>query len=344
MLIGYVRVSKADGSQTLAPQRDALLAAGVDPSRIYEDLASGRHDSRPGLTACLKALQPGNTLVLWKLDRLGRDLRHLVVTAEALRERGIGLKVLAGAGAQIDTTTANGRLAFGIFAAFAEFERELIAERTQAGLAAARARGRMGGRPRKMDKATLAMAMAAMSDRNAIAADVARRLGMTTTTLYMYVNGDGTPKAPGQALLLAVRLAEAQRRVGGQEEGVPATARMDGIEQQGVAALVEGHPPEQAVQVATVEIQGMGLGTLAKPELIDQLQVPALPQPAPAVLAIDRGIPLVEAALAGMVEERRAEAVGGAVLGDLQPGGVAPEQRRQLRRSGVWQAERVLRQ
>ena len=113
----------------------------------------------------------------------------------------IGLKVLTGAGAKIDTTTANGRLAFGIFAAFAEFERELIAERTQAGLAAARARGRMGGRPRKMDKATLAMAMAAMSDRNAIAADVARRLGMTTTTLYMYVNGDGTPKAPGQALL-----------------------------------------------------------------------------------------------------------------------------------------------
>ena len=107
--------------------------------------------------------------------------------------------MLTGAGAQIDTTTANGRLAFGIFAAFAEFERELIAERTQAGLAAARARGRMGGRPRKMDKATLAMA--AMSDRNAIAADVARRLGMTTTTLYMYVNGDGTPKAPGQALL-----------------------------------------------------------------------------------------------------------------------------------------------
>ncbi|MCE3518963.1 recombinase family protein, partial [Escherichia coli] len=120
MLIGYVRVSKADGSQTLEPQRDALLAGGVDPSRIYEDLASGRHDARPGLTACLKALQPGNTLVIWKLDRLGRDLRHLVITAEDLRSRGIGLKVLTGAGAQIDTTTANGRLAFGIFAAFAE--------------------------------------------------------------------------------------------------------------------------------------------------------------------------------------------------------------------------------
>ena len=92
-----------------------------------------------------KALQPGNTLVLWKLDRLGRDLRHLVNTVEDLRTRGVGLKVLTGAGAQIDTTTANGRLAFGIFAAFAEFERELIAERTHAGLAAARARGRLGG-------------------------------------------------------------------------------------------------------------------------------------------------------------------------------------------------------
>lgn len=96
MLIGYIRVSKSDGTQTLEPQRDALLAAGIDPSRIYEDMASGRHDARPGLTACLKALQPGNTLVIWKLDRLGRDLRHLVTTAEDLRSRGIGLKVLAG--------------------------------------------------------------------------------------------------------------------------------------------------------------------------------------------------------------------------------------------------------
>ena len=189
MLIGYVRVSKADGSQTLEPQRDALLAGGVDPSRIYEDLASGRHDARPGLTACLKALQPGNTLVIWKLDRLGRDLRHLVITAEDLRSRGIGLKVLTGAGAQIDTTTANGRLAFGIFAAFAEFERELITERTRAGLAAARARGRLGGRPRKMDRSTLQMAMAAMSDRKAVAAEVAKRLGITKSSIYHHVSG-----------------------------------------------------------------------------------------------------------------------------------------------------------
>ena len=201
MLIGYIRVSKSDGTQTLAPQRDAMLAAGVEPGRIYQDLASGRRDDRPGLAACLKALQPGNTLVLWKLDRLGRDLRHLVNTVEDLRTRGVGLKVLAGAGAQIDTTTANGRLAFGIFGAFAEFERELIAERTHAGLAAARARGRLGGRPRKMNRATLLMAMAAMRDPGAIAAEVAKRLGITTTTLYAYVNGDGTAKALGQAVL-----------------------------------------------------------------------------------------------------------------------------------------------
>lgn len=201
MLVGYVRVSKNDGSQTLAPQRDAMIAAGVESDRIYEDLASGRKDDRPGLNACLKALQPGNTLVVWKLDRLGRDLTHLVKTLDDLRTRNIGLKVLAGAGAQIDTTTSNGRLFFGIFAVLAEFERELIVERTQAGLAAARARGRKGGRPRKMDRSTLKMAMTALADTNSNATDVAKRLGITTTTLYMYVNGDGSVKAAGQAIL-----------------------------------------------------------------------------------------------------------------------------------------------
>jgi DNA invertase Pin-like site-specific DNA recombinase len=201
MLVGYIRVSKSDGSQTLEPQRDALLDAGVDENRIYEDLASGRKDDRPGLNACLKALQPGNTLVVWKLDRLGRDLKHLVTTIDELRKCNVGLKVLAGAGAQIDTTTANGRLFFGIFAALAEFERELIAERTRAGLAAARARGRKGGRPRKMDRPTLMMAMSALSDPKANASDVAKRLGITTTTLYMYVNGDGSLKEAGQSIM-----------------------------------------------------------------------------------------------------------------------------------------------
>ena len=202
MLVGYIRVSKNDGSQTLAPQRDMLIAAGVEPCRIYEDLASGRKDDRPGLNACLKALQPGNTLVVWKLDRLGRDLKHLVTTVEELRNQNIGFQVLAGAGAQIDTTTANGRLFFGIFAALAEFERELIAERTHAGLAAARARGRKGGRPRKMDRSTLIMAMNAMVDPKVNATQVAQRLGITTTTLYAYVNGDGSVKQAGKSILM----------------------------------------------------------------------------------------------------------------------------------------------
>jgi DNA invertase Pin-like site-specific DNA recombinase len=212
MHIGYVRVSKSDGTQTLEPQLDALVAAGVAAERIYKDLASGRHDDRPGLRDCLKALQPGNTLVVWKLDRLGRDLKHLVTTVSDLQQRGIGLKVLAGAGATIDTTTANGRLFFGIFAALAEFERELIAERTRAGLAAARARGRMGGRPRKMDRATLVMAMNAMADPKTNAAEVARRLGITTTTLYAYINGDGSVKEAGKAVLDGA--ATATRRTG----------------------------------------------------------------------------------------------------------------------------------
>ena len=201
MLIGYARVSKADGSQLLDLQRDALIDAGVAADRIYEDRVSNRKDYRPGLEACVKALQPGNTLTVWKLDRLGRDLRHLVAMVDDLRSRDVGLRVVAGAGAEIDTTTPNGRLVFGIFAALAEFERELIAERTRAGLAAARARGRKGGRPRKMDRKTLRMAMTAMADREVLTADLARGLGITTTTLYTYVNGDGTVKEPGHRLL-----------------------------------------------------------------------------------------------------------------------------------------------
>ncbi len=201
MMIGYIRVSKTDGSQVLDLQRDALLEFGIDSERIYEDLASGRKDDRPGLRACLKALQPGNTLIVWKLDRLGRDLKHLINTVDSLNKKEVGFKVLSGAGAQIDTTTANGRLIFGIFAALAEFEAELIRERTKAGLAAARARGRLGGRPRKMTIETLKMAMAAMADPNTKASEVANRLGITTTTLYVYINGDGSVKEPGQRLL-----------------------------------------------------------------------------------------------------------------------------------------------
>jgi DNA invertase Pin-like site-specific DNA recombinase len=202
MLLGYMRVSKSDGTQTLNLQRDALLTAGVAPERIFADRASGRKDDRPGLATCLQALQPGDTLVVWKLDRLGRSLRHLVSIVDDLQQRQVGFKVLAASGIQIDTITANGRLIFGIFAALAEFEAELIRERTRAGLAAAHVRGRRGGRPRKMTREALRTAMAAMRDQTTSARSVARRLGINTTTLYMYVNRDGSLKQAGQALLM----------------------------------------------------------------------------------------------------------------------------------------------
>lgn len=201
MLLGYMRVSKVDGSQVFDLQRDALLVAGVDPQCLYEDLGSGRRDDRPGLTACLKALRGGDTLVVWKLDRLGRDLRHLVNTVHDLTARGVGLMVLTGHGAAIDTTTASGKLVFGIFAALAEFERELIAERTRAGLAAARARGRTGGRKFKMTTAKLRLAMAAMGKPETKVNELCRELGITRQTLYRHVGPDGSLREDGRKLL-----------------------------------------------------------------------------------------------------------------------------------------------
>jgi DNA invertase Pin-like site-specific DNA recombinase len=201
MFIGYMRVSKADGSQGLDLQRDALIVAGVPPDQLYEDYASGKKDDRPGLLACLKALREGDTLVVWKLDRLGRDLRHLINTVHDLTTRGIGLKVLTGHGAAIDTTTAAGKLVFGIFAALAEFERELIAERTKAGLAAARARGRSGGRPFKMTAAKLRLAMAAMGQPETNVGDLCKELGITRQTLYRHVDPKGQMRNAGEQLL-----------------------------------------------------------------------------------------------------------------------------------------------
>ena len=201
MLIGYMRVSKADGSQTTDLQRDALLAAGVDSIHIYEDHASGKREDRPGLANCLKALRPGDTLIIWKLDRLGRDLRHLVNTVHDLTGRNIGLKVLTGHGAAIDTTTAAGKLVFGIFAALAEFERELIAERTVAGLASARARGRKGGRPFKMTPAKLRLAMAAMGQPETKVGDLCVELGIARQTLYRCISPKGELRPDGIRLL-----------------------------------------------------------------------------------------------------------------------------------------------
>jgi DNA invertase Pin-like site-specific DNA recombinase len=201
MLIGYARVSKSDGSQTLDLQCDALFAAGVEEAHLYQDRVSGRTDERPGLEACLKALRKKDVLVIWKLDRLGRNLRHLVNTVHDLTQRGVGLRVLTGQGASVDTTTPNGKLVFGIFAALAEFERELISERTKAGLTSARARGRIGGAPFKMTPAKLRLAMAAMGKPETKVGQLCKELGVSRQTLYRHVAPDGTLRDDGQKLL-----------------------------------------------------------------------------------------------------------------------------------------------
>ncbi len=201
MLIGYARVSKADGSQTTDLQSDALIAAGVKQEYIYQDQASGKSDDRPGLQNCLKALREGDTLIVWKLDRLGRDLRHLINIVHDLTSRNIGLKVLTGHGAAIDTTTPAGKLVFGIFAALAEFEREMIRERTIAGLASARARGRKGGRPYKMTAAKLRLALAAMGNVETKISVLCEELGITKQTLYRHVSPNGELREDGKKLL-----------------------------------------------------------------------------------------------------------------------------------------------
>jgi len=201
MLVGYMRVSKADGSQNTDLQQDALIAAGVNKDQIYQDLASGKREDRPGLTNCLKALRKNDILVVWKLDRLGRDLRHLVNTVHDLTARDIGLKVLTGHGAAIDTTTASGKLVFGIFAALAEFEREMIKERTLAGMASARARGRKGGRPYKMTQAKLRLAMASLGQQETKIGLLCDELGISKQTLYRHLSPTGELREDGKKLL-----------------------------------------------------------------------------------------------------------------------------------------------
>lgn len=201
MLIGYVRVSKTDGSQSIDLQFDALLAEGVREEFIYQDQASGKQNDRPGLQNCLKALREGDTLIVWKLDRLGRNLHHLVNTVHHLTEKNIGLKVLTGHGAAIDTTTAAGKLIFGIFAALSEFEREMIKERTLAGMASARARGRKGGRPYKMTPAKLRLAMACLGKLETKIGPLCEELGITKQTLYRHVGPTGELRDDGKKLL-----------------------------------------------------------------------------------------------------------------------------------------------
>ncbi len=197
MLVGYARVSTQDQTPTL--QLDALRAAGC--GRIFVETASGAQRERPELKAALDYMREGDTLAVWKLDRLARSMKQLIETVEGMEARGIGFRSLTEA---IDTTTAGGRLVFHIFGALAEFERGVIRERTCAGLEAARARGRRGGRPSKLKAQDLAAARAMLADPSFTVEDVAKRLGVSSATLYRHlpaaraqvVQSRGIPGAP----------------------------------------------------------------------------------------------------------------------------------------------------
>ena len=179
MLVGYARVSTQD--QNLDLQRDALEKAGCE--RLFTEQISGASTERPGLAEALAFLRPGDTLVVWKLDRLGRSLKHLIETVQQLQVKGIGFKSLQE---NIDTTTSGGKLVFHIFAALAEFERDIIRERTQAGLMAARARGRKGGRPRGMDEKKRKMALALRADPSRSVQEICETLRISRATFYRY--------------------------------------------------------------------------------------------------------------------------------------------------------------
>ncbi len=180
MLIGYARVSTHD--QTLHSQRDTLQKVGCD--RIFTDTVSGRKAERKGLSEALSHLRAGDTLVVWRLDRLGRSLRHLIDTITELHERGVGFKSLQE---NIDTTTSGGKLVFHIFGALAEFEREIIRERTQAGLASARSRGKVGGRPKALSARQVQMLRNMAADKSLTVSDICHTLGIGRTTFYRYV-------------------------------------------------------------------------------------------------------------------------------------------------------------
>jgi DNA invertase Pin-like site-specific DNA recombinase len=177
MLIGYARVSTHE--QTLNLQQDALQKAGC--TKIFTDTASGAKAERKGLDEALDYVRKGDTLVVWRLDRLGRSLPHLIATMTGLEELGIGFKSLTE---NIDTTTSGGKLIFHIFGALAEFERNLIRERTTAGLIAARARGRKGGRPKALTARQLSIAQSLYNDKQHSIAEICRTLKISRATLY----------------------------------------------------------------------------------------------------------------------------------------------------------------
>ena len=189
-LIGYARVSTSD--QNLELQLDALKQAGC--RRVFEETASGANKARPQLRDALEFLRAGDTLVVWKLDRLARSVQHLIELIEQLHKRGCGFRSLTEA---IDTTTAGGRLIFHIFGALAEFERSIIRERTLAGLDAARSRGRKGGRPRLMNDESLVVAQALLRDGVLTVRDIAKQIGVSEPTLYKYLPSPRSSNARG---------------------------------------------------------------------------------------------------------------------------------------------------
>ncbi len=180
MLIGYARISTHE--QTLNLQIDALQQANCE--RIYKDTASGAKTEREGLQDAFDHLRAGDTLVVWRLDRLGRTLKQLIELISDLNARGIGFKSMQE---NIDTTTSGGKLVFHIFGALAEFEREVIRERTRAGLQAARARGRLGGRPKALDPKKAALAKSLYESRKHSIKDICETLGISRATLYKYI-------------------------------------------------------------------------------------------------------------------------------------------------------------
>lgn len=188
MLIGYARVSTAD--QSLDLQKDALQAAGC--TQVWEDTASGAKAARPGLAKALERLRDGDMLVVWKLDRLGRSLQHLIETVHALEGRGVGFQSLQD---HIDTTTPGGKLLFHILGSLAEFERDLIRERTNAGLAAARARGRKGGRPPGGYTQKKTAAMALRQDPKRSVQEICEMLHISPASFYRYLKESENEKA-----------------------------------------------------------------------------------------------------------------------------------------------------
>src|SRR6266446_472324 len=185
MLIGYARVSTTD--QTLNLQQDALEKIGC--TKIFTDTASGATTERQGLDEALNYVREGDTLVVWRLDRLGRSLKHLIETITNLNNRKIGFKSITE---NIDTTTSGGKLIFHIFGALAEFERDIIRERTQAGLLAARARGRKGGQPKALTPKQAAIAQQLYNDKNNSISEICKTLNISRATLYRYIKVETT--------------------------------------------------------------------------------------------------------------------------------------------------------